>query len=338
MSRHRTNNSQSSFDLFLDTVCNTFGGVLFIAILLAVMIRQVQIISSEQQSPSPKEVAALQEELATLCYDIELSQQLLRTLQKTIPQPQSEIERKRYEQYHRLSEERTRLSNEKQEKMSQFLTQIHINATLEESNKKNDELIAVLSTQETQLEGAIQEFSVNNTILDLTNIAIQEHELKKIQGDIDDITDKIAQKEKTVSTLDQSDNARKEMVNFPKLKDINDKDMALLVLRYNRLYFLDNVDDFNMQGFLPNELGVPRQDCGIILQDEKQGRKEIGEKLRRYSPTNCYLTVIVYPDSFEKFYIVRGAMLDKKFQYELLLSQETASWYFGESERKVQVQ
>lgn len=222
--------------------------------------------------------------------------------------------------------------------MSQFLTQIHINATLEESNKKNDELIAVLSTQETQLEGAIQEFSVNNTILDLTNIAIQEHELKKIQGDIDDITDKIAQKEKTVSTLDQSDNARKEMVNFPKLKDINDKDMALLVLRYNRLYFLDNVDDFNMQGFLPNELGVPRQDCGIILQDEKQGRKEIGEKLRRYSPTNCYLTVIVYPDSFEKFYIVRGAMLDKKFQYELLLSQETASWYFGESERKVQVQ
>ena len=40
----------TSFDLFLDTICNTFGGIVFLAILLAIMIQNRQIVGTARDS------------------------------------------------------------------------------------------------------------------------------------------------------------------------------------------------------------------------------------------------------------------------------------------------
>ncbi len=40
----------SSFDLFLDTICNTFGGIVFLAILLAVMVQSRSVVKSIDQN------------------------------------------------------------------------------------------------------------------------------------------------------------------------------------------------------------------------------------------------------------------------------------------------
>ena len=54
MSRYRDDNTSDSFDLFLDTICNTFGGIVFLAILLAIMIQTRAIVKApEQQNESP---------------------------------------------------------------------------------------------------------------------------------------------------------------------------------------------------------------------------------------------------------------------------------------------
>lgn len=56
----RTNSDLSSFDLFLDTVCNAFGGIVFLAILLALMVQNRSVIetteSRAEQPPTPDEV------------------------------------------------------------------------------------------------------------------------------------------------------------------------------------------------------------------------------------------------------------------------------------------
>jgi hypothetical protein len=44
----RKKNSQGSLELFLDVVCNTFGGILFIAILVAVLTRMIQRGDTDQ--------------------------------------------------------------------------------------------------------------------------------------------------------------------------------------------------------------------------------------------------------------------------------------------------
>ncbi|MBO5760785.1 MAG: hypothetical protein J6S53_04500 [Lentisphaeria bacterium] len=65
MSRKRSE-EDSSLELLLDTMCNTFGGVMFIAISLAVMISMRSAVSSVQEDYSAEKLASLQKELATL--------------------------------------------------------------------------------------------------------------------------------------------------------------------------------------------------------------------------------------------------------------------------------
>ena len=64
--RHRREVEESSLELLLDTMCNTFGGVMFIAISLAVMISMRSAVSSVQEDYSAEKLASLQKELATL--------------------------------------------------------------------------------------------------------------------------------------------------------------------------------------------------------------------------------------------------------------------------------
>ncbi|TWU26774.1 hypothetical protein Pla52o_06290 [Novipirellula galeiformis] len=56
----------ASFDLFLDTICNTFGGIVFLAILLAIMIQNQSIVKSENnegEHASPEQVRIAMAEL-----------------------------------------------------------------------------------------------------------------------------------------------------------------------------------------------------------------------------------------------------------------------------------
>lgn len=64
MSRRKS--EDSSLELLLDTMCNTFGGVMFIAILLSVM---VSIRGHQQNEPVPdqsEKIAQAKQQLARL--------------------------------------------------------------------------------------------------------------------------------------------------------------------------------------------------------------------------------------------------------------------------------
>lgn len=51
MSRRQNHSSGDSFDLFLDTICNTFGGVVFLAILVALLAKTRHDPSSQPAGP-----------------------------------------------------------------------------------------------------------------------------------------------------------------------------------------------------------------------------------------------------------------------------------------------
>lgn len=68
----------ASFDLFLDTICNTFGGIVFLAILLAVMVQNRSLIetknSEERTHASPAQVREAIAQLADLSTKQKLTQ------------------------------------------------------------------------------------------------------------------------------------------------------------------------------------------------------------------------------------------------------------------------
>lgn len=57
MRRQPTDNS---FDLFLDAICNTFGGIVFLAILLAILIQTRAIVKSPEATAEESPVSAAQ--------------------------------------------------------------------------------------------------------------------------------------------------------------------------------------------------------------------------------------------------------------------------------------
>lgn len=67
MGRRRKNSPSSSLELLLDTMCNTFGGVMFIAISLTVIASMMTPqASTESQSQAVKNAAELRTEIASL--------------------------------------------------------------------------------------------------------------------------------------------------------------------------------------------------------------------------------------------------------------------------------
>jgi hypothetical protein len=82
----KKNQASDSFELFLDTICNTFGGIVFLAILLAIMIQTRSIVSTEQpddRNASPDQVREAVSELESLARE----QQELQQAISTLPEP-----------------------------------------------------------------------------------------------------------------------------------------------------------------------------------------------------------------------------------------------------------
>ena len=78
----------TSFDLFLDTICNTFGGIVFLAILMALLIQTRSVVKTDdtqgQALPSPNEIRQMISELDALsAAHAALSETLLNTPQST---------------------------------------------------------------------------------------------------------------------------------------------------------------------------------------------------------------------------------------------------------------
>jgi len=78
----------SSFDLFLDTICNTFGGIVFLAILMALLIQTRSVVKTDdaqgQAPPSPDQVREMISELDALsAAHAALSETLLHTPEPT---------------------------------------------------------------------------------------------------------------------------------------------------------------------------------------------------------------------------------------------------------------
>ena len=76
MSRRRAV-KQDSLELLLDTICNTFGGVLFIAIMVVMLLQNAgQGPETVVPAPSPEELEARTEQLATLSAEVLRQQQI----------------------------------------------------------------------------------------------------------------------------------------------------------------------------------------------------------------------------------------------------------------------
>jgi len=285
MSR-RSAAKQDSLELLLDTICNTFGGVLFIAILVVMLLQQT---GKGVAPPPPATVPP--EKLNDLSRQItELTAELVR-LKANRESQVAIVDSFSTEEVRELIQRRRELAAkeaELQQKANELLAQ---NAKLA-SNVEADRAENAKVKQD--LETAQREKQQTQTTLE---------------------NDRKSRTTEARLPLLRPPGVRQEIglvLRFGRL---------YLWHRYDQFHNRQglNTDDFVVVGEEDGGIvTVPKPTGGILLDGSAESKDAVRRLLRRFDPRTCYLVPIVRPDSFAAFSQFRDMALELGFNYRLM--------------------
>lgn len=292
-----------SMELFLDTICNTFGGILLIALLVIILLQisgKSGVESIEKDFVDEKEYAQTEKELNALRDKMERLQKQTKSLEQQNDKI-ADPERKKL-QIQSITEQKE-LKDILKEKESL------ISENLEIHQKFN----------EIQKELAEKNLKFNEAQNELTN---------KKQMYNERVSDR---------SIEQK---------LPQMRRSNKLEVVVLV-RFGRFYFWHRY----INGL---RLGLNTDDM-LILEEDKEYRKTIPnirrgtdlkksdaqrlvrEQLAQFSVNEYKITIVIWPDSYEEYKVVREAVVKSGFDYTPIPTSEGTSWVDqGGSERDVQ--
>ena len=310
--------ANSSLELFLDTICNVFGGILFIAILIAIQIQQTEGLIKPIESSSPEKISEMQQKFDQISADIAASTVLFNALQSAMPRPKDPEEQERAEQFYKLSSAKGAAAMKQTVLLNQQLAKEKEMLDWENTIKNVETTLRQKENERQQLE---QEIEQQQQHQQSTNAS-----LEKLQSEIDRLNQQIMQKERNLQNK-STNQQREETIYLPKLRDAGNKKPDYYVLRFNRLYKVRNRDDFVYSG---DYLGIPKRNRGISVEDTQESKRQVQSLLFQGNNVNSdFLSVFVYGDSADQWYIIRNLIINAGYEYELEPSADDTPWHFG---------
>ncbi|MDR0390692.1 MAG: hypothetical protein LBH59_02205 [Planctomycetaceae bacterium] len=317
--KKRRNSPQTSLELFLDTICNTFGGILLIAILVAVQIRQTESNFEEHDAATPEEIMALQKKLDQLNADIKIAAALQATKQHSQPTTQLENEENEYSSYNhaQLTNAKINSTLKKAELTSLFTKQKNENLQLENQIKI---IVTNIQTADKEVNDLAQQIKNQQS----ENLA-QKQSNENTQNEIIALNKQITQYKNNPDTQTIL-NTRNETIYLPRLHESKTNQSVYLILRFKRVYDASVRADFDSPS--NEQLGMPKMNRGLPIDTSDKFKNEVKKLLQKYNPKNVYASVIVYGDSADLFYVVRNILVESGFEYDLKPSGENSTWKF----------
>ncbi len=298
MSRQEIDNT--SFDLFLDTICNTFGGVVFLAILLAILIQTRAIVKDperrREEAPSPAEVRELMAQLdaANAKYDA-----ITTALERLPPTETSNVN----DQYKKLVSERETL-------------EAQIETTIREQASRTKSLGAQL---------------VKNAELAKQNAEIPE-ELKKAEakvGEKDESLKEVVSKRQTTLRL-----PREKASSASSLLVLLKSSRFYLAMTPSTTARTFNDEHVKTEPTVGGGVIVnPRSGRGWEMTD-----KQVAETIKSAKARGHVVTIAVWPNSYAEFAVLKKEMVENQVSYQLWPQRqdEQLTVYFGGGQSRVQ--
>ena len=301
--RRRRSGPASSLDLFLDTICNTFGGIMFLAILLSVL---VQMRSKEPKPIEPSKVPMTAAEARVVINQLDVLtsahtrlSELLVELRKNQPLPEDQTIQELGKQSIRAQEALDETIRLQVETSKQLAQQVEMNAEIVQSMEEfRQQLIAERASLEKDTMGLDEALSDQMEVLKLPKIETsfnskvfflvrynKIYALAKSPGPISDDSD-----------LNESDVTIKQM---------------------------------GAEAFTAS----PKSARGWSPASE-----ELNGYIQACSPRLHLLTDIVWPDSHSEFAAMKEKMIQLGFQYDLQPQPEQPSVPFGRGSGASRVQ
>lgn len=283
-----------SLDLLLDTITNTFGSVLFITMLVAILLRTAGIVRDEESPPSRIDQARAEAQINELTVEVERLRAKLDAL------PPSDPNLARFEaETAKAAEDTVRVLAEDAAVAAKAATDqeraIDLARRLAEIHEKLEKLQPLAENQAECRRKA------------------EEHaaELAKVAIELD----------RPVDPTRITQTAR-----LPELMATK-KEQFCIFMRYGRVYVMHDRGPNgerlgpNTQHFVVTSRPDGRQeararpDAGYIA-DDATVKKTMGDILHRYPANTWVVAVIVHEDSFTQFQTVKSALVDLGYQYD----------------------
>ena len=291
----RDYSDQGSLELLLDTITNTFGCVLFISLLTAILVR-LQPESVDSVENHPFDAQALTQSASDLQNDIQRTQRLLASL--PTPDPNAAA---------------------LQRKISSTTTAIT------ESAAEETRLLQSIAEMQDQLIN--EEKRATDVAKKLeTTIAVAE--------EIEDINEQLSEESAKLATdalqIDRPVDPQtiRQNAKLPVIETVDKRQFGLL-LKYGRVYVMHewttdgvrlgpNAKDFivtkDAQG---NFTAIAKPDAGFIA-DAQTVRQNLENILAAHPPAEWAIAICTNLDSFSQYQTVKSSLIAMGYQYNPL--------------------
>ena len=296
--------SGDSLDLLLDTICNTFGGILFIAMLVVILTNQM----SREASPT-EPTAQNSRALRTMRGQLSESDATLTKLRQAVRQKE-DLERQFADPesrellttLHELDDDTTSMIMDRNEKLANVAES---QANLIESARELERLTQMLAEAQLRLEQEKQVLQ-NETVL----------------------------RSRTSQTPKQRATQKTPVAYFLKagrLCAVAKKDEnGAAVPNDDEVRFVDDPSG--------GKYVEPIENAGLPIAVDGSNSEQIAEKLSSFEKENKYLSILVYKDSFANFESLKNEMIRSGFEYQLVPFPDGEKAYIGNQTEPALVQ
>lgn len=299
----RRSQNDSSLDLLLDTICNTFGGVLFISILVVVLLNMT---SEEIASEPPTETA--QERLLQLEQEMAATRSELTRLESAVAAQEAVEEQ---------------ISDPDAKEIVQRLVSSQ-NARVRLEERKNDAL-REFGEDQASINEIAKKFAEDKAELERAN--------KELAAVKQALNREVNKRIRTSELPKQRDTNKASAAFF--LHNGRLYSYARLVaggqLTLNSADCEERSDNVGKFIYLKPNGGTP-VDAGGKNNDV------VIKKLTAFSKDHYYVKIFISPDSFKHFSTVRDVLIDKQFEYKLAPLPDEEKVYLTSSAIKEKVQ
>jgi len=283
MRKRRRTQQGDSFDLFLDTITNTFGGVLLIALLIVLMIRENTDGAPKDHQPGPS-------------VDLQVVQSAIKALEAERDSLAASLRDQKVLSDDLIDGELKELSKD-------------LSAKISERGK--------LSAQTAELSRLVKQASVNNTGLaakgeqEKIDLVQRTAEFKKLSELLN------AEQTARTHTMALPKEKRTSKSEVPVFLEGD----QLFVVKRDRNGISKQINTQHFQKTTAGLAGLRidsenyrvRPGAGLNLES-----KALRAELKRYSASRDYFAIVVRSDSFDVFSKLRSLFVESGFEYRII--------------------
>ncbi len=296
MSVRRTHEPVDSLELLLDTICNAFGGILFLTILLTMLLRLSHPKTAQQ---TVSETA--RQEMTELGDQLEVALSELESLERSLAiQTQTRsrfVDADLEERYRDLEQLRQR-----QQQLDRSLLEANRSAV------KEQQQIDAITTKNEELDRGLEQVKTNVTAT-----------AKKLDAERQRRTQSVVPPHTRTS--------RKHELGL-----VVRYGRVYLERRWDRLHLTSepNLDDFAVLGESDGFLRItPKPYKGLPIEDSADFSNRLQALLSTYDADEWHICSSVWEDSFDKFLILKKLLIARAYEVRLLALAEGESTYEG---------